>query len=246
MYTVSSPRRGDMWNEIRKTLLAGLLVLAPITLTIYIFYHLFRILDGLLKDSVTRFLVEQIGLTHLDTPVPGLGLLAFFILLLLTGIIARNFIGKKLITVGDHIVAKIPLISRIYIAIREISEAILSEKREVFKKAVLIEYPRKGLYSIAFFTQDTKGVVQETLEDDVVSVFLPTTPNPTSGYLLFVPKTDIVELDMSVEEALKLIISGGSIHIKENRQLDGTVSGEDLLKGKKTAALSPQDEKNPN
>ena len=227
-----------MWNEIRKTFLAGLLFLVPITLTIYIFYHLFRILDGILNEAVTRFLVHQLGLEHLRTPIPGLGILAFITLLLIAGIVARNFIGKKMMTVGDYIVTRIPLINRIYLTIREISEAILTEKREVFKKAVLIEYPRKGLYSVAFFTQDTKGPVQDLLSEDVVSVFLPTTPNPTSGYLLFVPKTDIVDLDMPVEDALKLVISGGSIHLKEH---GGLRKNRPLPRRKKTAINSAQD-----
>ena len=204
-----------MWDALRKTLLAGLLVLAPITLTAYLLYHLFRILDGILRDPIGQFLVETIGVDARWVPLPGLGILALLILLLITGAVARNYLGKKLIAVGDYVVTHIPLINRVYLAIREISEAILSEKREVFKKAVLIEYPRKGLYSIAFFTQDTKGPVQDTVEEDVVSVFLPTTPNPTSGYLLFVPKADVVDLNIPVEDALKLVISGGSIHVKE-------------------------------
>ncbi len=209
-----------MWAEIRKTFLAGLLIVAPISLTIYILYHLFRFLDGILSDAVTRFLVYQVGLRQLEnTYIPGLGILAILALLLISGTFARNYLGKKMIIVGEYIVTRIPLINRIYIAIREISEAILSEKREVFKKAVLIEYPRKGVYSIAFFTQDTKGPVQEVLDEDVVSVFVPTTPNPTSGYLLFVPKSSIQELHMSVEDAMKLVISGGSIHLKEKRGL---------------------------
>jgi uncharacterized membrane protein len=194
-----------MWAEIRKTLLAGLLIVAPITLTFYILYNLFRMLDGILSTGVTRFLVHQIGLRQLEnTHIPGLGILAILALLLIT----------------DFIVTRIPLINRIYIAIREISEAVLSEKREVFKEAVLIEYPRKGLYSIAFFTQDTKGPIQDLLDEDVVSVFLPTTPNPTSGYLLFVPKSSILKVNMSVEDAMKLVISGGSIHLKETRGLN--------------------------
>lgn len=210
-----------MWAEIRKTLLAGLLVVAPITLTIYILYLLFRIFDSIPQNTVVRFFIEKIGVGHLDVPIPGLGILALLVLLFLAGAVARNYLGNKVIAMGDYIVTHIPLINRIYIAIREISEAILSEKREVFKKAVLIEYPRKGLYSIAFFTQDTRGPVQDVLDEDVVSVFVPTTPNPTSGYLLFVPKTDIVALDMSVEDALKLVISGGSIHLKEPREFPG-------------------------
>ena len=204
-----------MWHEIRKTFLTGILVLAPITLTIYIFYLLFRTIDGILSHVIAQFLVEQLSLGDLQTPIPGLGFLALVVLIFLTGAIARNYMGRKLISVGDYIVTHIPLINRIYIAIREISEAILSEKREIFKKTVLIEFPRKGFYSIAFLTQDTKGPIQEALPNDMVSVFLPKTPNPTSGFLLFVPKTDVIELEMSVEDALKLVISGGAVQLKD-------------------------------
>lgn len=222
-----------MWTELRKTLLAGLLVLAPITLTVYILYHLFRLLDGILRDTVIRFLADNLGWEFIRTPIPGLGILALLGVLFIVGAVARNYLGKKLFAIGDYIVTHIPLINRIYTAIVEISEAILSEKREIFKKAVLIEYPRKGLYSVAFFTQDTKGPVQDKLKDDVVSVFLPTTPNPTSGYLLFVPKKDAVDLDMSVEDALKLVISGGSIHLKEQKGFDSFFSLRAVKKRRK-------------
>jgi len=207
-----------VWRWIKNTFLAGLLVLAPITITIIIFYHLFKFFDGLLTNSITGFIANKIGI--ISSPFPGLGIIAIFILIIVTGAITRNYFGKRIIRIGDSIVSKIPLINTIYITIREISEAIFSEKREVFKKTVLIEYPRKELYSIAFFTQDTKGIVQKSLPEDVISVFIPTTPNPTSGYLLFVPKKDVIELDMSVEDALKLIISGGSIHLKKEKLLN--------------------------
>lgn len=206
-----------MFAAIRKTFVAGLLVAIPISLTIFIFIWLFSWVDAKLGEPVARFINEQIGFEGLSDPVPGFGLLILILLILLAGVIARNYVGGKLIGLGETIVTRIPIISRIYIAIREISEAVLSEKREVFRKAILIEYPRKGVYSIAFFTQDTRGPVQDALDCDVVSVFVPTTPIPTSGYLLFVPKEQIRDLDMSVEDALKLVISGGSIHLKNKR-----------------------------
>jgi len=205
-----------MWLKVRRTLIAGLLVLAPITLTLYILYNLFRFLDGILRDSIVKFIVVKIFHSTADIAIPGLGILALLTLLLFTGAIARNYLGKKFIFLGERILNRIPLINKIYTAIREISEAILSEKREIFKKAVLFEYPRKGIYSIGFFTQDTTGPIQDAIEEDVVSVFLPTTPNPTSGFLLFVPKNTVHELSIPVEEALKLVISGGSIHLKPN------------------------------
>jgi uncharacterized membrane protein len=209
-----------MWAKIRKTFFAGILVLAPIALSVYILYFLFNFLDGILRGTVTNILIKRFGDESMVTAIPGLGILFLIALIFITGAIARNYVGRKILALGDYIVTRIPLLNRIYIAIQEISEAVFSEKRELFKKAVLIEYPRIGCYSIAFFTQDTKGKIQENIAEDVVSVIVPTTPNPTSGYLLFVPKKDVLELNMSVEEALKLVISGGSIHIKEKIGLE--------------------------
>lgn len=208
-----------MFSEIRKTFVAGLLVAIPISLTIFIFIWLFNTVDAKLGEPIARLINERFAFEQFADPIPGFGLLILIALIFLAGAFARNYFGGRLIALGDHIVTQIPIISRIYIAIREISEAIFSEKREVFRKAILIEYPRKGVYSIAFFTQDTRGPVQEALDHDVVSVFVPTTPIPTSGYLLFVPKDQILELDMSVEDALKLVISGGSIHLKNKREM---------------------------
>jgi uncharacterized membrane protein len=219
-----------MWNEIRKTFIAGLLTLAPITLTIYLFYLLFKLVDGILRSNVSQFLINRFGLDFFKSPVPGLGLITLLLLIFLTGSIARNYIGKKLFSLGDYIVTRIPLINRIYIAIREISEAVLSEKREVFKKAVLIEYPKKGLYSIAFFTQDTKGPIRQTIKQDIVSVFLPTAPNPTSGFLLFVPKKHVIDLEMSVEDAMKLVLSAGSIHLKDGKGINQLFSNKQKTK----------------
>lgn len=221
-----------MLAAIRKTFVTGLLVAIPIFLTIFIFVWLFNWVDARLGEPVTRFINQQIGVKGLLDPIPGFGLIILILLIFLFGIIARNYLGGKLIALGERIFTQIPIISRIYIAIREISEAFLSEKREVFRKAILIEYPRKGVYSIAFITQDTRGPVQDALDSDVVSVFVPTTPIPTSGYLLFVPKDQVLELDMSVEDALKLVISGGSIHLKNKRDFV-SLSTRYLKKGKR-------------
>lgn len=196
-----------MLKKIRTYFLAGLLVLIPLVLTVFIIWKLFIAIDGLLSGFINNML-ERIGIPVTSI---GLGFISVVLLIFLTGMIAKNYFGRKVIRIGEDIVTKIPLMNRIYLAIKQISNAFFSEKREVLKKAVLIEYPRKGIYSIGFFTQDTKGEVQDRLQQDVVSIFLPTTPNPTSGFLLFVPKSEVAELDMTIEEALKLVISGGAI-----------------------------------
>ena len=187
-------------NSFKKYFVTGLLVLVPATLTAFIIFETLNRIDKIIP-------YKMLGIQR----IPGLGVLTLILIIFFTGLIARNFIGRRMLATGDKIVAKIPIISRIYEAFKQISHAIFSEKRELFKKVVLIEYPRKGIYSIGFFTQDTRGVVQNMVSEDVVSVFLPTTPNPTSGYLLFVPKKEAIELDMTIEDAMKLIISGGAI-----------------------------------
>ncbi len=200
----TTPSQGAA-RRFRNYFVTGMLVLVPISLTVYIINLLFTAIDGILDDYVYAFF--PLG----DQKIPGLGFIALVILILAVGAAARNYIGKKVIDVGDRVVTRIPIINRIYATIQQISQAFLGEHREVFKKAVLFEYPRKGIYSIGFYTQDTKGVVQDSLPEDVVSIIVITVPNPTSGFLLFVPKDQITELDLPVEEALKLVISGGSI-----------------------------------
>lgn len=202
-----------MFRKIRNYFFAGLAVLVPVALTVFIIWTLFEKVDNLMRAAVAKILMERFGITY----VTGFGFVAGVTLIILTGLLARNYVGRKIIRLGDAIVARIPLISKIYLAIQQIIQALFSEKSEVFKKAVLIEYPRRGIYSIGFFTQDTKGAVQNAIEEDVVSIFLPTTPNPTSGFLLFVPKEDIIDVNLSVEEALKLVISGGAIVAQEKK-----------------------------
>ena len=201
-----------MWKKLKTYFLTGLLALTPIFLTIFIIWKLFFAIDGLLQGFINKHVLRWLGIHLPHHNLTGVGFLTIILIILIAGFLAKNYVGKKILSLGDAIVTRIPIINRIYVAIQQISQAFLSEKSEVFKQAVLIEYPRRGIYSIGFFTQDTRGEVQDKLHPvDVVSVFLPTTPNPTSGFLLFVPKKDAIKLDMSVEEALKLVISGGAI-----------------------------------
>lgn len=211
-----------MWKKFKGYFLTGLLVLFPFVMTIFIITWLFSKIDNILQGIVTKFLA-RFGLIYF----PGIGFVTVIVIILVVGLIARNYLGKKILAIGDTIVTRIPLINRVYLAIQQISKAFFSEQRESFKKAVLIEYPRQGIYSVVFITQDTKGEIQEKLPDDSVSVFLPTTPNPTSGYLLFVPKKDIIPLRMPVEEALKLVISGGAIHTNDSLILNNMVKKYD-------------------
>jgi uncharacterized membrane protein len=204
--------RRNITKRIRGNFFTGVVVLIPLVLTAFIIWKMFMFLDGILGGIAH----DLIGLDAEYIRVPGVGIISLILITIGTGMVARNYVGRKIVNFGDKIVERIPLINRVYSAIKQISQAFLASKREVFQKAVLFEYPRKGLYSIGFYTQDTRGIVQNSIDHDVVSVFLPTTPNPTSGFLLFVPKSEIKELDLSIEEALKLIISGGAIVPRTN------------------------------
>jgi uncharacterized membrane protein len=199
-------------KSLKANFWAGLVALLPLYLTIILLWNLFLLVDGILKGAVRLLLGNIIGWTYFRTHyIPGLGFITVILLILLAGLVARNIMGRNLVAIGNNIMAKIPLVNKIYKAIDQISQAFFSDKREVFQKAVIVEFPRKGVYAIAFYTQDTHGPVQDILPEDVISVFLPSTPNPTTGFLLFVPKKEVIHLDLSVEEALKLVISGGAI-----------------------------------
>jgi len=197
-------------KKLRTYFITGLLVITPIGLTIFLIWNLFVFIDGILGEYISFILVRFFGFSMTE-PVRGIGFIAILILILFTGMLTSNYFGRKLFELGEWILKSIPFVNKIYNATQQISKAFISEKREVFKKAVLVEYPRKGIYSIGFVTRDTGGEVKEKLDEDGVSIFLPSTPNPTTGFVLFVPKKDLIELDMSIEDSLKLIISFGAV-----------------------------------
>ena len=199
-------------RRLRTLFLTGLIVLGPIVLTLWILVHLFLFADNVLGRPIRYLLgnILDIPFFH-DQTVYGIGLLSLLILILFTGWFARNYLGGKIVNVVNRWFERIPLINKMYSAFLQLLQALLGGQREVFKYAVLIEYPKSDVYSIGFVTQDTSGPAQNAISEDVISVFVPTTPNPTSGFLLFVPKQDVTFLNISIEEALKLVISGGTI-----------------------------------
>lgn len=205
--------KATTWQEIKRSLITGILVIGPLVVTLFLLWKSFLFIDGILSTVVNRSLSYVFHLDFLrNYSIPGLGFITLLIVLLFAGY-ATRLVGPQWVTLKiQKIISQIPLVNRIYKAVQQISEALLSGRQEVFKKAVLIQYPRKGVYSIAIMTADTSGIIQDNLEEDSLSVFLPTTPNPTSGFLLFVPKSEIIELSIPVEDALKLIISGGTLN----------------------------------
>lgn len=197
--------------------LTGLLVLVPISLTVYIIYELFLAIDGILKDVIFVLISEWFGI-RINQPIPGLGFITLFLLILSTGMAARSYFGKKMVDVGDRVVTRIPFISRIYGTVQQVSQAFFGERRDVFKKTVLVPFPSKGMWRIGFIVREPARAIKEALGEEIVSVLVPHTPNPTSAFLVFFPKSEVVELDMPVEDALHLIISGGTASPKHRRQ----------------------------
>ncbi len=189
-----------MYRKLRLYFITGLVVLLPVVVTGYVFYEVFRRLDGLLGPLLA---------SHLGYRIPGLGAFAALLLILVTGGLASNLVGRKLVELGQRILSRIPMLGRVYRAVEEILTAVLSSRKALFQEVVLLEYPRKGLFAVAFVTS-RDGFPCPGEERPTVNVFLPTTPNPTSGVFLIVPREDVRPLPLTVEEGMKLVISGGS------------------------------------
>jgi uncharacterized membrane protein len=194
-------------KRIRRIIVAGLLVWLPLGITIFIIRLLLDLLGQTYK-IIPEFLRPE---SILGFSIPGFEILLALVIIFATGLIAANFIGKSLVDWWESLLDKIPLVRNIYSPLKKFSELILSDQTQSFSKVLLIEYPRKGLYSLCFQTSKNLGEIEKKSGRDVVCVFVPTTPNPTSGLILMVPEEDVIELDMSVEDGLKMIISLGVV-----------------------------------
>ena len=197
-----------IFNRLRNYFLAGLVVTAPIAITIYIVWAFLQFLDGLITPLIP---VAYNPNSYLPFSLPGLGFIITVLFFITVGWFTRNFFGRLIVRWSEYIVERVPVINKIYGAIRQIFQTVTASQSDAFKEVVMFEYPRKGIWVMAFVTGSTKGEVQEKTKSDTVNIFLPTTPNPTSGFLLFVPKKDLIYLDMSVEDGIKMIVSGGII-----------------------------------
>jgi len=191
-----------MRHHLRTWLIAGLIVVIPLGVTVFILLALFRFLDNLLGPSFRLLL---------GTDVPGLGLVAGIVVILVVGALTSNIVGRRVVEGFDWLMMRIPLARTIYSATKQLSDSILSQNRGAFKEAVLVEWPRQGLYSVGFVTGETRGEAQAKTKERVINVFIITTPNPTTGFLCLVPESQIIELEMSVEDALKLVMSAGIV-----------------------------------
>lgn len=204
------PHKGHLATRLRNYFLTGLVITGPIGITLWLTWTFIQWVDGWVKPFVPAVYNPD---TYLPFPVPGFGLIVAIFLLTIIGFLTANFAGRSLLSFGESLVGRMPLVRNLYNGLKQIFETVLDQRGNSFTKAALIQYPRKGLWAIVFISTATKGEVARRLTEhgDMVSVFLPTTPNPTSGFLLFVPREDVIELNMGVEDAAKLVISAGLV-----------------------------------
>jgi uncharacterized membrane protein len=192
---------------MKRYIIAGLLVWVPLGITIWVLHFLLTSLDQVLV--VLPEGLQPRAVFGFD--IPGLGVVVAFVSLLVTGVVAANFFGQRLIRAWESILGRIPFVKSIYSSVKQVSDTLLSSKGNAFRKALLVEFPRPGSWTIAFQTGTPAAAVAPLLPGDHISVYVPTTPNPTGGYFLMLPRTQVRELDMTVDEALKYIISMGVV-----------------------------------
>ena len=194
-------------KRLRRYIVAGILVWLPLGVTIFLVRVLIGLLDRTMVLIPQRYQPEE----FLGFAIPGLGILLTIIVLLITGVLAANIVGRSMVGLWESMLERIPVVRSVYSAAKNFAEIVFSDSSQSFKKVLLIEYPRKGLYSLAFQTSSQLGEVQGRTGEKVICTFVPTTPNPTSGFIIIVPSKDVIELDMDVDEALKMIISLGVV-----------------------------------
>ncbi len=205
-------------HRIRNIFIAGLLIILPVGITYLVLSLLFNNVDKLLSPILTKLLI------FIDVPIrpgyriPGLGFISTILIVFFAGLLTTNIFGRKLVKLGELILEKIPVVRSIYTAVKQVIDTIAHTNKKAFRQVVILEYPRKGLYSVGFITCDSKGEIQDATGDDMINIFVPTTPNPTSGYLIFASKKDIIPLSMTVEDGIKLVISGGIVTPNNERK----------------------------
>ena len=203
--TQNNVAKPGFFGRLRAWFFTGLLVTAPVLLTVYITWAAINLLDSQVSKLLPGFETSILG------NVPGVGLLIGAVLITLIGAIAAGFLGRYIIRLGEAILNRMPVVRSIYGATKQILETVISTQSDAFREVVLVEYPRKELWVIGFVTGNTKGEVAGRIASHMVNVFVPTTPNPTSGFLLFCPREDVIFLKMTVEEAVKMVVSGGIV-----------------------------------
>lgn len=208
---VAPPPKPAARTRLQRYFLTGFIVTAPLAITAYLAWSFIRWVDNLVKPYIPRAYNPE---TYLPFEVPGFGLIAALFGITMVGFLTANFVGKAVVSMGERLLDRTPFVRTLYKALKQIFETAFADSEQSFQQVALIEYPRKGLWALVFIATDARGEVDLRLQaqgKETVAVFLPTTPNPTSGFLLYVPKPDLVLLSMTIEEAAKLVISAGLV-----------------------------------
>lgn len=218
-HPITDRRRPGLFGSLRASFLTGLVVIAPIGLTAWLLWTVIGWVDGFVLPLVpARFQPEQ----YIGINLRGIGVIFFFVFTIFIGWLAKGLIGRSLIGFGERMVDQMPVVRSVYNGLKQIAETVFAQQDTSFDKACLIEYPRKGIWAIGFISTTAKGEINRTIPTDeqLMGVFLPTTPNPTSGFLLFVQRSDVIELRMTIEDAAKLVISAGLVYPNEKDPTD--------------------------
>lgn len=210
---MSEEKKSRFWSKLKSYFLTGVIVAAPVAITVYMAYHLVIWING----ATSRLIPQQWKIGDVvPYAIPGCGLLLLIVALIFIGMLTTGYVGKFFVRLWEKIIRKMPVVSSFYSLMKQIFETFLSQKSRSFSQVVLVQYPRQGLWTIAFVSRDqTGGEIAQKSGQDFVSVYVPTTPNPTSGFLIFVPQKDIIKLDMSVEEGIKYVLSCGIVTPEE-------------------------------
>ena len=210
---MSEEKKSRFWSKLKSYFLTGVIVAAPVAITVYMAYHLVIWING----ATSRLIPQQWKIGDVvPYAIPGCGLLLLVVALIFIGMLTTGYVGKFFVRLWEKIIRKMPVVSSFYSLMKQIFETFLSQKSRSFSQVVLVQYPRQGLWTIAFVSRDqTGGEIAQKSGQDFVSVYVPTTPNPTSGFLIFVPQKDIIKLDMSVEDGIKYVLSCGIVTPEE-------------------------------
>lgn len=193
--------------RLRRYFFIGLGLLLPVVITTYIIIAVFNFTDNLIGKYIDRFLLSEFGFT-----IPGLGILVTALIIILVGFLSTHFLGKRMALLLERLFLRLPIVRQLYPSAKKVVSFFLSGKQQAFKHVVLVEYPRKGIWSLAFITNEGMPEAQRKIGKEMLNVFIPSTPGPLTGYFMFIPKEDIIFLDVSVEDALKMFVSGGVLN----------------------------------
>ena len=210
-----------MLNRFRGNFITGIIVILPIAITLWVLRIIYRMINDGMLNPLLKLLRPYLTSNYLEYGAKAIIFVLLIMIVMLIGLGTRILFIRKVFSAGEKLFFKIPMIGRVYVAIKQISKAFLGGRKGVFKAPVLVEYPRRGVYSIGFLTSETMGEIQQKTKKKLLNIFVPTTPNPTSGILLLTPEDEITRLNMSVEEAMKLVVSGGMVVPPETPQNEG-------------------------